>query len=167
MIFVPTVVSFLRQSPSNDISASFQSGADGSITLNTLDVDPASGLTELPTDLSDRANQIVAGCSVETATDGQGEFVITGAGGLPPSSRDTLTDDRFNIPWVSEDGTPISIGTPYPTQDRSDRLVEAQGLVLDADGNAHFVESTAMATTQDTSLPSPACAKAMLSPSSD
>ncbi|MEO1094757.1 MAG: filamentous hemagglutinin N-terminal domain-containing protein [Cyanobacteria bacterium J06638_28] len=155
----------LRASSLNEISASSQSGTEGAINLNTLDVDPASGLTELPTNLSDRTNQITTGCGVGN-TDTGGEFVITGTGGLPPGPDNVSTSDRILVPWVSDEAdSPESGVNGADGGNRSgggDRLVEAQGLVLDTDGNAHLVENIATANTQPSGLPaSQLCAAKM------
>ena len=52
------------------------------VSINNFAVDPNQGLTELPTDVSDPANQIAQGCSVgSSATSSTGDFAITGRGG--------------------------------------------------------------------------------------
>ncbi len=65
--------------PTSEISASSQLGIDGTVNINTPDVDPSKGLTELPLNLSDPSGQIVAGCPAERGN----RFVVTGRGGIP------------------------------------------------------------------------------------
>lgn len=129
----------LRQLPSNDISASSQSGADGVVALDVLELDPSEGLTELPADLTDRSNQITAGCGIGNNNDTQSEFVITGRGGLPPSPNDSANANQVNIPWVTyTEDTQTTIATTTETSP-SESLIEAQQIAMDAAGNAYFV----------------------------
>ncbi len=65
--------------PKSDITASSQLGIDGTINIKTPDVDPSKGLTELPSNLSNSSQQIVAGCPAERGN----RFVVTGRGGIP------------------------------------------------------------------------------------
>lgn len=65
--------------PTSEISASSQLGIDGTININTPDVDPSKGLIELPSNLSHSSNQIVAGCLADRGN----RFVVTGRDGIP------------------------------------------------------------------------------------
>lgn len=131
----------LRNNRINDISAKSDFGFDGEIVINTLDIDPSSGLTELPTDLTDRTSQIVAGCGLGN-TSGQGEFIITGSGGLPASSSDSTTADNIRVPWVVDDADRAEPSIMSSRSEEEVRLVEAQGLIFDTEGNAYFVVDT-------------------------
>ena len=78
----------LRSQPINtrlsDITASSQFGFSGSITLNTLNVDPSQGVESLPGNLVDPSNQIALGCAPGSEiTKRANRFVVTGKGGLP------------------------------------------------------------------------------------
>ena len=74
----------------SDITASSARGAEfsGTVELNTPDVDPSRGLTELPENLTDSSTQIAAVCT----TTGGNEFIVTGRGGLPQAPSETLRD---------------------------------------------------------------------------
>lgn len=127
----------LRSNQSNDISASSELGLNGLIVLNTLDIDPARGLTELPTDFTDRSDQIVASCG--SNTEDLSEFVITGRGGLPVSPNDLGLADGILIPWaISDANTPTAIADPPVTSSEAP-AVEAQGMVVGVDGMIHLV----------------------------
>ncbi|MEM1256357.1 MAG: filamentous hemagglutinin N-terminal domain-containing protein [Cyanobacteria bacterium P01_H01_bin.21] len=127
----------LNRLPTNDLSASSELGVQGDIVLNTLDVDPSQGLTELPADLTDRTNQVTKGCGIGNDNT-QSEFVITGSGGLPPSPNDSATANQINVPWVAyTENTPTTISTADTSPTTT--LVEAQQIVIDAEGNAYFV----------------------------
>ncbi|MBE7380209.1 MAG: filamentous hemagglutinin N-terminal domain-containing protein [Leptolyngbya sp. SIO1E4] len=156
----------LRANQSNDLSASSAFGLQGEIVLNTLDVDPARGLTELPVDLADRTNQIVAGCGLGN-TDNPSEFVITGRGGLPPSPSDLGTAAGIDIPWVTYDGdTSTAAVSPPPVPETEGTLVEAQDMVVDAEGNVYFVAIVESTSPQHSGLPPAGLCAATVQPES-
>lgn len=63
----------------NDITASSEFGVSGTVQVNTIGVDPNSGLIELPANVTDPSQQIATGCSANTGS----SFVVTGRGGIP------------------------------------------------------------------------------------
>ncbi|WP_175551031.1 filamentous hemagglutinin N-terminal domain-containing protein [Spirulina major] len=73
----------------SDITASSEFGAAGIIALDT-NFDAAQGVNELPTDLSDRTDQIFDACSVV----GQDRFTITGRGGVSEFLQPTLNNSE-------------------------------------------------------------------------
>ncbi|MEH2181844.1 S-layer family protein [Nostoc sp.] len=76
--------------PDNDITASSEFGVSGTVQVNTIGVDPNSGLVELPANVTDPSEQIATGCS-----DTQGSrFVATGRGGVPQNPNQQVTSDR-------------------------------------------------------------------------
>jgi filamentous hemagglutinin family protein len=77
----------LQLTPQSDITATSNLGVEfsGIVELNTPEVDPTSGLVELPKSLIDQTTQVVAGC-----TSSQSEFTVTGRGGLPEDPLQTL-----------------------------------------------------------------------------
>ncbi|MEH2289734.1 S-layer family protein [Nostoc sp.] len=78
--------------PENDITASSQFGVSGTVQVNTIGVDPNSGLVELPANVIDPSQQIATGCSGSERS----RFVATGRGGVPENPNQQLTSDR---PW--------------------------------------------------------------------
>lgn len=95
-----------RPSSLSDINASSEFGFSGVITLNTLDVDPSRGLTELPADIVDASRSIAVGCTSEAATQAnRGSFYQTGRGGIatlpgdPVGSSDILEDLQPPQSW--------------------------------------------------------------------
>ena len=90
--------------PFLDISASSQLGVDGTVTLETPEVDPVSSLGQLPTTVADLSNQIVAACGTDDRHHGphhneqngqQNRLVATGRGGIGADPRHFL---RSQIP---------------------------------------------------------------------
>ncbi|MGI2904879.1 filamentous hemagglutinin N-terminal domain-containing protein [Tolypothrix sp. VBCCA 56010] len=118
--------------PTNDITAISQTSPtlNGTVTVNTPDVDPNRGLVNLPTvPLDTEVSQV---CQPRTAQN-QSSFVITGRGGLPPNPRtDLLTPDAVQVDWVtlnpnSNNRTPTVIKSPTPTPPQP--IIEATGWV--------------------------------------
>ena len=81
----------------NDIDASSQLGFPGNIAVNTPEVDPTSGLIELPENVGDVSEQVAQNpCSQGVGN----EFIITGKGGLRPNPHETLSSDRVQVALV-------------------------------------------------------------------
>ncbi|HYX14767.1 MAG TPA: S-layer family protein, partial [Nostoc sp.] len=103
-------------SPESDIVAT------GQVTLNTPDIDPNSGLVNLPSVPVD--TEVAQVCYSRGYA--QNRFVITGHGGLPTNPRtDVLTPDAVQVDWVTLNASartrkspPVSIkpttATPKP-----------------------------------------------------
>ncbi|BAZ04457.1 two-partner secretion domain-containing protein [Calothrix sp. NIES-3974] len=73
----------------NDIDVSSKTGLQGEVVINTLVVDPSSGLISLPENPTDPSKQIVPACDA-----GDGQFTNTGRGGLPPNPNQPLGGDN-------------------------------------------------------------------------
>ncbi len=78
--------------PDSDITASSQFGLSGTVQVNTIGIDPNSGLVELPANVTDPSQQIATGC-----TDSENSrFVATGRGGVPQNPNQEV---RNNSTW--------------------------------------------------------------------
>ncbi|HLO49470.1 MAG TPA: S-layer family protein, partial [Kamptonema sp.] len=90
------------QTTQSDITATSDLGAQfsGTVVINTPDINPSSGLVELPSDVLDAANLTVQGCG----SDRGNSFVVTGRGGLPPSPFDALSSDAVVVNWIGPVG---------------------------------------------------------------
>ncbi|MEQ8468018.1 two-partner secretion domain-containing protein [Coleofasciculus sp. E1-EBD-02] len=138
----------------NDIDASSEFGAPGQITINSLVIDPSQGLIELPTDTA--APQLDQTCSPTGS--GNNEFTVTGRDGLPPSPTDILTPEQP----LADLGTPINSTTtqptPTPTPPASPKsIVEAQGWIIDEQGNITLVANVPTANSQGAWQPQVSC----------
>ncbi|MCT7984238.1 filamentous hemagglutinin N-terminal domain-containing protein [Laspinema sp. A4] len=133
----------------SDITATSAQGPqfDGIVEVNTPEVDPTSGLVDLPVNLGDLSNVVVQNCSAENTS--QSSFVVTGRGGLPPSPNDA----------IAPESTLIDLGDPSPATRSNSRegfpprisamginpveisreLVEAQGWSRDNQGKIKLV----------------------------
>ncbi|GAX40420.1 hypothetical protein NIES4075_13850 [Tolypothrix sp. NIES-4075] len=80
-----------RQTPQSDITASSQLGVNGTIQINTPDIDPNREILILPAQVLDVSRQIAQSCGGNRGT--TNEFIVTGRGGLPLSPDDFLSSD--------------------------------------------------------------------------
>ncbi|WP_414572339.1 filamentous hemagglutinin N-terminal domain-containing protein [Nostoc sp. CCY 9925] len=116
----------------SDITATgASSDLSGSVELITPDIDPNSGLVELPTISVD--TEVAQGCYSPNYA--QSKFAIAGRGGLPANPKDILTPDATQIDWVSlkPSNNDRSI-TTKPTTSTPERIFEATNAVLNAKG---------------------------------
>jgi large exoprotein involved in heme utilization and adhesion len=123
----------------------------GNVQIITPDVDPTTGLVELPADFVDRSDAIAQGCR-----DVQGSsFVVTGRGGLPPTPQQALGDDPRWRDWrtpavVSRQPNTPGQGTLPPSANpvsTKSAQVEATGWATLPDGKVILTASTPNATS--------------------
>ncbi|MEH2361750.1 two-partner secretion domain-containing protein [Nostoc sp.] len=137
--------------PTSDITAVSQTSPtlNGQVTINTPDVDPNSGLVELPINLVDASSQISTACTPGTRQF-QNTFVSTGRGGLPMSPTEPLQDSSTVSAWVKlrpktenlANTTPVPQPTAVSTTPKiaaTIPIVEASGWVIDRNGNIELV----------------------------
>jgi large exoprotein involved in heme utilization and adhesion len=152
----------LRQNRTSDISASSQSGIQGVINIQSLSIDPSQGLTQLPVEVIDSSQQIANRCAAgnSKSANGQGEFVVTGRGGLPPSPDDMQRSGAITPSWVTRDGGNISrSAAPVepPATPSTPPLVEAQGMFLNANGEVVLTAQTPTTTPHHPGIAEPLC----------
>ncbi|MEH2352610.1 S-layer family protein [Nostoc sp.] len=150
------IYGILRQkSPTekSDITASSELGVSGEVTINSPDTDPSRGLIQLPSNLVDASQQIAQGCTPRGRQNAS-RFIATGRGGLPQSPNEPLRGRAVITGWVD---LPVQV-THRVTDNSStasmtksdDRIVEAQGWIVDANGNVMLVAQS----VQSSSIPS-------------
>ncbi|MBD2511679.1 filamentous hemagglutinin N-terminal domain-containing protein [Nostoc muscorum FACHB-395] len=125
---------------------------NGSVQINTPDVDPNNGLVQLPTDFVDRSGLIAQGCPANKGN----SFTVSGRGGLPPLPTQALrTNQTATVNWVTlnpQEQRSASVGeNSHLRRSKSPKLevpqisptiVEATGWVINKSGT---VELTAFA----------------------
>lgn len=122
----------------NDINASSQAGVPGTVTINRLDIDPSTGLAELPS--IPVATEFTQGCQ-SSGGQSRAEFFNTGRGGLPPtpyqplSSSDILDDVRL----PRQETVSVGADSPAPIASSPARIVEAQGWMIKENGEVALV----------------------------
>ncbi|MCC5603859.1 S-layer family protein, partial [Nostoc sp. CHAB 5714] len=119
----------------SDITASSEFGVNGTVELNTPDIDPNSGLVNLPTVPVD--TQVAQTCQAGGNL-AKSSFTITGRGGLPPNPGEALNADAVQVDLVALNPNadnrdrpfvPSKITTPPP-----EPIIEATGLALNEKG---------------------------------
>ena len=145
--------------PNSTITASSQRGINGNIQINTPDIDPTSGLLELPNDFSDRSNLIVQGCPASK----DNSFTITGRGGLPTNpqelmrSNETATIDWVTVQTQTEQATKLT-SNHIEQSTTPNQIIEANNLVVNKLGEVTLTASTANTVHQSGFISTPKCA---------
>jgi filamentous hemagglutinin family protein len=85
--------------PTNDITAISQQNPtlSGTVTINTPDINPSQGLTELPENVTDPSDKIAENACQRGVNS---TFVVTGRGGLPSSPNQSLKTDNVRVDLV-------------------------------------------------------------------
>ena len=147
-----------KNTAKSDITASSKFGLNGEVTVDQLNVNPASGLVELPSTLVGTTG-IKAGCSASNGNN----FVVSGKGGLPQSPDDlfsgntTYTDLLDLVPTqqaasnISDKKSDVSI------ENQKNQIVEATGWIVDADGNVIFVAKMPEVNREQSGLSQVSC----------
>ncbi|MEH2071562.1 MAG: filamentous hemagglutinin N-terminal domain-containing protein [Nostoc sp.] len=155
-----------RETPTSasDITATGVSPQlNGSVQVNTLDIDPNNGLVELPANFVDRSSLIAQGCPASK----DNSFTITGRGGLPPLPTQALHPNQTaTVDWVTlnpqeQKSTTVgenshlsrSLGRKSPQLEVpqiSPTIVEATGWVMNRSGKVQLTASIPIANDTNT-----------------
>ncbi|MEM9274575.1 MAG: filamentous hemagglutinin N-terminal domain-containing protein [Cyanobacteria bacterium P01_F01_bin.143] len=127
---------------SSDITASSIGALAGTVVINNPDVDPTSGLVQLPDETTDPSDRIIAGC----AAVGGNSFTITGRGGLPedptvPIRGQELLSDLRDFSDVDNDADLPPVKT-RSRQEFKGAIVQVQGWVVNQNGEVELVASS-------------------------
>jgi filamentous hemagglutinin family protein len=133
----------------SDITASSTFGVQGTVQINTPDVDPSRGLAELP---GEPVNvEVAQGCQTG-GKQASIEFFNTGKGGLAPNPYEPLSSSDIweDVPRsvqrtenLASDARAIASPAPPP-----DKLVEAQGWLISEKGEVVLVAEMPATHTQ-------------------
>ena len=151
----------LFRSPDSSITAT---GANpqlnGTVQINTPDVDPSRGLVPLKIDVVDVARLVDDNICARTA---KSSFTYTGRGGLPPSPNNALNSD---VVWEDWQLTTV----PRETQEKGHRnrggennssrpnqIVEAQGWIINQNGEVVLTAYAPTATPHKVGSSSNGC----------
>jgi large exoprotein involved in heme utilization and adhesion len=126
-----------RLTSENDITASSEFGVNGTVQVNTIGVNPSSGLVELPVDIIDPSQKIATGCAAQNDS----SFVATGRGGIPENPMRVAKIDRT---W--SDLRSITMATPEPRIAAVLMPIEATTLVTNAQGEIELIGEGAIAS---------------------
>jgi filamentous hemagglutinin family protein len=128
-----------RLTPDNDITASSEFGVSGTVQVNTIGIDPNSGLTTLPVDIVDPSQQIATGCAASSDS----SFVATGRGGMPENPIQSVVFERA---W--SDLRSIAVEKTEPRRDAATRPIEATALATNSQGQTELIAQGAIASPQ-------------------
>jgi filamentous hemagglutinin family protein len=141
----------------SDITASSQLGAEfsGTVEIHRADADPANGLVQLPENVTDASRQIIAGCG----TNRENSLVVSGRGGLPQNPTQVLMGQTA---WQDLRDLSGSKTTATSTNDQmtnnQQKIVEAQGFIISAEGTVQLVAAMSKGTPQTSWQTAPQCA---------
>ncbi|MEH2246736.1 two-partner secretion domain-containing protein [Nostoc sp.] len=165
--------------PTSDITAFSQQNPslNGTVQINSPDADPSKGLVELPVNVVDASKQIAADCN-SGGKMGRGSFIRTGRGGLiAEPTQPLMADDAVLADWITLKPESQNraggiqkravVQAQQNTEEKSQKvnsvneptqIVEAQGWIIDANGNVVLVAQVPTATPHNSSLTAPSCA---------
>jgi len=124
--------------PRSDITASSQFGVNGTVNINILGIDPTRGINilssrTLPAPIEQR-------CQGKTSKNGN--FYITGKGGLSLNSRENV---EYNSGWndlpTNSAASNVAIASPKTANYPPNQIVEAQGWEINAQGQVVLTAS--------------------------
>ncbi|GAA6617131.1 filamentous hemagglutinin N-terminal domain-containing protein [Scytonema sp. NUACC26] len=139
--------------PNSDITATGKNQQlNGTVQVDTPDVNPNSGLVELAADFVDRSGLIAQGCPANKGS----SFTITGRGGLPPLPTQTLrTNQTATVDWVTlnpQEQKSISVeenlhlgrslrrkSSGLEVRQISPKIMEATGWVMNKSGTVELI----------------------------
>ncbi|MEO0970819.1 MAG: S-layer family protein, partial [Cyanobacteria bacterium J06639_18] len=126
-----------RLTPESDITASSEFGVNGTVDINNLDIDPSSGLVELPK-LVDSSQEIVASCSHTFGN----SFAVTGRGGMRQNPTQQVnakrmwSDVRDLSAYRKQKNNVVRVENQESNQSA---IVEASGWIRNSEGDIEFV----------------------------
>ena len=131
-----------RTTPESDITATSQLGAQfsGTVSIETPDVDPTSGLVDLPESTTDAANRVTQGCAAASGN----TFTVTGRGGLPPNPTQPFAGRSIwrDVRAVTDGDGGMAIPDTSDGSASEMPLREAQDWVIDTNGRVRLVANS-------------------------
>jgi filamentous hemagglutinin family protein len=165
--------------PTSDITAFSQQNPSlsGTVQINSPGVDPNKGLVQLPANLVDPSEQIAAGCGSGTKI-ARSSFINTGRGGMAANPTEPLmADSAVLTDWIKvnpESENPAEGSqnqVPVPKRQNNERIsqkvnsvnetheiVEAQGWVIDPNGDVVLVAQVPTGMPHSSLLTATSCA---------
>ena len=151
----------------SQITAASELGIDGTVTFNTPDVDPTAGIFELPEVSVDAENVLAQDlCRLEGDRIAKGSsFVITGKGGLVPTSAGSLDNRDRLVDWASREDVEVSDSGAVGIRQREKKQAEqdypqvrqAKGLLVGEDGGTWLTANAPGAAVSNSSMKHPDC----------
>lgn len=143
-IFIQTRGLFLASD--RTIEASSEFGIDGSIRVDTFDVDSASGLIPLPNNPIDSSQYLTTGCGLRNNY----SFVDIGRGGLPASPIREVTQNDLLPDFTTKDSADLTKFSRESKMTNRDRpsfpersIVEVATWKINQQGNVELIANSA------------------------
>ena len=125
-----------RITSENDITASSEFGVNGTVQVNSLGLDPSSGLVKLDGDVIDSSRSISKGCSANQGN----SFISTGRGGIPQNPKNKT--DRIWTDIRSLSASTTSISSPIAEMPRA--IIEAAQIQVNPDGSIVLIDGNSL-----------------------
>jgi filamentous hemagglutinin family protein len=130
-----------QQTANSDITATgANSQLSGTVAINTPEIDPSSGLIELPQNVVDLSGLVEQQCSRQAR---RSTFIVAGRGGLPPSPYEYVNPEAFLVDLVTlnpeeqrRETDRENVRSPFPTE-----IVEATGWYTNEKGQVVLTAS--------------------------
>ncbi|MGK7951562.1 MAG: filamentous hemagglutinin N-terminal domain-containing protein [Xenococcaceae cyanobacterium] len=158
----------LFQEPNSFITAFSDRNIDGIVIIESPDLDPSSGIFELgdiPVDISKIFDQNL--CQLKDGKiAGGSKFIITGRGGITPTSTEPLDNLDRVVDWANRDDLQISQNGIVGVRQRSVSntpennypvIQQSQGWVTASDGSIWLVTNPPETILQNSRLAHPDC----------
>ena len=114
----------------NDIDASSEFSLDGTVTINTPDINPVQGATELPSNVVVPEETTQQACEVNREVEAKNGLSITGKGGIP--AEPGLPLDSLNV-TINGEANPTST-IPQPIETSQGKIQPARGVSVTESG---------------------------------
>jgi filamentous hemagglutinin family protein len=112
----------------NDINASSDvSGLDGRININTSDINPVQGATELPSNVIEAKQTADQTCSANRKGKTNNGLAIAGKGGISPAPNTPLNSENIN-------NEPVQASIPQPLETSQGKFQPARGIMVTESG---------------------------------
>ncbi|MFM7407511.1 MAG: beta strand repeat-containing protein [Cuspidothrix sp.] len=157
-----------RETEFSDITASSQFGLSGSVEIKTPDVDPTSGLVELPANLVDAESLIDKNaCAIDNNQIAKGNsFVIVGKGGLPANADDLISNSSGMVEWANNSSQHKITSVIMRQREKNNQektgisnhtIQQAQGWIIGKDGKIILTATATNVTPYSSGLNDPNC----------
>ena len=115
---------------SNDIDASSRFSLDGTVTINTPDINPIQGATELPTNIVVPEQTIAQACRANREIAARNSLSIKGRGGIIPEPGLPLNSSNIYVDGESDSTSSI----PAPIETAQGKIQLARGIKVTESG---------------------------------
>jgi filamentous hemagglutinin family protein len=115
----------------NDINASSNVfGFDGTVNINTSDINPVQGATELPSNVVELEQNTAQACEASRGTANNG-LAIAGKGGVTPTPDAPLNSENI----ISPEQNPAAFAIPEPIETSKGKIQPARGITVTKSGH--------------------------------